>query len=75
MQAFFAEIAIPPFHSTIPFQSSDCILPDQGYEVSIVFFDISKALDTVPHLSLLETLQDLNVNVYLPTSQISIRWC
>ena len=25
---------------------------DQGYEVCIVFFDISKAFDTVPHLPL-----------------------
>ena len=41
---------------------------DQGYEVCIVFFDISKTLDAVPHLSLLETLKELNVNPYL------LRW-
>ena len=41
---------------------------DQGYEVCIVFFDISKAFDTVPHVPLLETLQNLNINEYL------LRW-
>ena len=41
---------------------------DQSYEVCIVFFDISKAFDTVPHLPLLETLQNLNINEYL------LRW-
>ena len=41
---------------------------DQGYEVCIVFFDISKAFGTVPHVPLLETLQNLNINEYL------LRW-
>ena len=41
---------------------------DHGYEMCMVFFDVSKAFDTVPHVPLLETLQNLNVNEYL------LRW-
>ena len=41
---------------------------DQGYEVCAVFFDISKAFDTVPHLPLLETMERLGLDKYL------LRW-
>ena len=41
---------------------------DQGFEVCVVFFDISKAFDTVPHLALLRQLRELGLDPYL------IRW-
>ena len=41
---------------------------DQGYEICVIFFDIQKAFDTVPHLLLLEKLRALEVNPYL------LRW-
>ena len=41
---------------------------DQGNEVCTVFFDISKAFDTVPHLPLLGTLIEIGIDPYL------IRW-
>ena len=41
---------------------------DQGYEICVIFFDIQKSFDTVPHLLLLEKLRALEVNPYL------LRW-
>ena len=41
---------------------------DQGYEVCMVFFDVSKAFNTVPHVPLLDTLEILNIDRYL------LRW-
>ena len=38
---------------------------DHGYEVCIIFFDVRKAFDSVPHLPLLDQLQVINVNPYL----------
>ena len=36
-----------------------------GHEVCIVFFDVRKAFDTVPHLPLLQTLDKLGLDKYL----------
>ena len=41
---------------------------DQGKEVCVVFFDVSKAFDKVPHLPLIQQLGEVNLNPYL------IRW-
>ena len=41
---------------------------DQGCEVCVVFFDVSKAFDTVPHLPLLQKLSEIGLDPYL------IRW-
>ena len=41
---------------------------DQGLEICVVFFDVSKAFDTVPHLDLLRKLSELGLNPNL------IRW-
>ena len=41
---------------------------DQGNEVCVVFFDVSKAFDTVPHLPLVKKLSEIGLDPYL------IRW-
>jgi len=41
---------------------------DQGNEVCVVFFDVSKAFDTVPHLPLFQKLIEIGMDPYL------IRW-
>ena len=41
---------------------------DQGKEVCVIFFDVSKAFDKVPHLPLLQQMEEINLNPYL------IRW-
>jgi len=41
---------------------------DQGNKVCVVFFDVSKAFDTVPHLPLLKLLSEIGLDPYL------IRW-
>ena len=38
---------------------------DKGLEVSLVFFDIRKAFDSVPHLPLLLKLHDLGLNKHI----------
>ena len=45
---------------------------DQGFKdlVCVVFFDISKAFDTVPYLALLRKLQEMGLNPYI----YLIRW-
>ena len=34
----------------------------QGYEVRVVYFEISKAFDTIPHLALLHILEELRLS-------------
>ena len=47
----------------------DCLQAlDNGYEVCMIFFDIHKAFDTVPHLLLLHTFEELGLDKYL------LRW-
>ena len=41
---------------------------DQGREVCVIFFDVSKAFDKVPHLPLLQQMEEINLNPHL------IRW-
>ena len=41
---------------------------DRGKEVCVVFFDVSKAFDKVPHLPLLQQMEEINLNPFL------IRW-
>ena len=37
---------------------------DQGHEICVMFFDVSKAFDTVPHLDL-QKLSELGLDPYL----------
>ena len=47
----------------------DCLQAlDKGYEVCMIFFDVRKAFDTVPHLPLLHIFEELGLNKYL------LRW-
>ncbi len=41
---------------------------DSGHEVCVVFFDVKKAFDSVPHVPLLEKLSEIGLNPYI------IRW-
>ena len=38
---------------------------DNGLDICVVFFDLRKAFDSVPHMSLLNKLASLNLNPYL----------
>ena len=40
-------------------------LLENGLDVSLVFFDIRKAFDSVPHLPLLQKLKDINLNQHI----------
>ena len=40
---------------------------DQGYEMCVVFFDVSKDFDTVPHLAFLSKLSELGLDPSVPT--------
>ena len=52
-------------------------LLDSGLDICTVFFDFSKAFDTVPHRPLLQKLKDLNVHSYILkwlTNYLSFRY-
>ena len=38
---------------------------DHGYEICVVFFDVQKAFDSVPHFTLLKHLQSLHINKFI----------
>jgi len=40
-------------------------LLENGLDVSLVFFDIRKSFDSVPHLPLLQKLEDINLNQHI----------
>ena len=42
-----------------------CRLLEHGHDICAVFFDYSKAFDTVPHRLLLQKLQDYNVHIHI----------
>ena len=41
---------------------------DNGHEICVIFFDVQKAFDSVPHLPLLQKLEQLGINPYI------LRW-
>ena len=43
---------------------------DRGHEVCVVFFDVKKAFDSVPHAPLLEKLSEIGLNPYI----IQLKW-
>jgi len=38
---------------------------ESGYDVSLIFFDLKKAFDSVPHLPLLNKLKEIRVNQHI----------
>ena len=40
-------------------------LMENGFDVSLVFFDLRKAFDSVPHLPLLQKLKDIGLNQHI----------
>ena len=40
-------------------------LLEAGFDVSLVFFDLRKAFDSVPHLPLLQKLKDTDLNQHI----------
>ena len=38
--------------------------PDEGHEICVVFFDVQKAFDSVPHIPLLQKLANINIDLY-----------
>ena len=38
---------------------------DDGYEICIVFFDVQKAFDSVPHIPLLEKLANISIDPHI----------
>jgi len=40
-------------------------LLESGYDVSLIFFDLKKAFDSVPHLPFLNKLKEIGVNQHI----------
>lgn len=38
---------------------------DEGHEICVVFFDVQKAFDLVPHIPLLQKLANINIDPYI----------
>ena len=38
---------------------------DNGHEICVVFFDVQKAFDSVPHIPLLQKLADIYINPHI----------
>ena len=38
---------------------------NDGHEICVIFFDVKKAFDSVPHIPLLQKLADLNIDPYI----------
>ena len=38
-----------------------CMLSDEGYEICVIFFDVRKAFDSVPHIELLNRLEEIGL--------------
>ena len=38
---------------------------DEGFEICVIFFDVQKAFDSVPHIPLIRKLADIDINPHI----------